>query len=154
MKKKLSVIVTSLTLLVVMLVTLCACSSYGSIKSAFKKEGYVETELSDTYEKYVTDLMGSDYKNTVTVHCMKKESSDNDGLIGAIASSVGYVIIIEFKSDSDMAKSLKGELKNEASAEEAKEVYDELQKLDTVNQNCFLVFSVLPEGYSIFKSTK
>lgn len=150
MKKKLSVIVTSLVLLVAMLATLCACSSYGSIKSAFKKEGYAETELSDTYEKYVTDLMGEDYKNTVTVHCLKKESKEGDGVIGAIASSVGYVIIIEFKSDSDMAE----HLKDEVSAEDAKDVYDELQKLDTVNGNCFLVFSVLPEGYTIFKSTK
>lgn len=150
MKKKLAVIVTSLALFVVMLATLCACSSYGSIKSAFKKEGYVETELSDTYEKDVTEIMGEDYNNTVTVHCLKKEADEDSGLIGAVAGTVGYVVILEFKSDSDMAEYLK----DEVSAEDAKEVYDELQKLDTVNGNCFLLVSVLSEGYTIFKSTK
>ncbi len=150
MKKKLTAIFTALTLVVVMLATLCGCSSYGSIKSAFQKEGYEETDLSEKYESSVTAIMGNDYKETVSVHCLKKESDEDDGILGAIAGSIGYVVIIEFKSNSDMEEYLK----DKVSADEAEEVYDKLQELDTVNGNCFLVVSTLPEGYSIFKSTK
>lgn len=150
MKKKLTIIFTALTLVVVMLATLCGCSSYNSIKSAFQKEGYEETDLAGTYESYVTAIMGNDYASAASVHCLKKGSDNGGGILDAITSSIGYVVIIEFKSNSDMEEYLK----DKVSADDAEDVYEKLQELDTVNGNCFLVVSTLPEGYSIFKSTK
>lgn len=147
MKRKLGIVVTALALIVIMATTLCACSSYGSIKSAFKKEGYKEVEISDTYKEQVKSTVGAEYVDKVTIHVLAKESDDS--LLGQLASAVSTAIIVEFKSNDDMVASLKKDLGEDT----VKEAYEALQKLDTVNGNCTII-SLSPEALKIFKSTK
>ena len=131
MKKKLGIVVTALALIVVMVATLCACSSYGSIKSAFKKEGYEEAEVSETYKEQVKKVVGEDYADKVTIHILTKNLST--------------AIIVEFKSKDDIVDAI--------GKENAENAYEELQKLDTVNGNCTII-SISPEALKIFKGTK
>ncbi len=138
MKKKLGLIVSAMALIVVMLVSLCACgSTWGKIKSAYEKEGYEETDAEATQTAIIEGIFGKDKESAFTVHVMKK----GDGLIASVA------IIVEFKSTKEMEEMLK----DKVTAEDAKNVYDELQKLDTVNGNCFFCGVA---GGDIFKGTK
>ena len=143
MKKKLGIVVTALALIVVMVATLCACSTYGSIKSAFKKEGYTEVEMTDTQKEQVKSAIGEEYAEKVTIHVLSKESDGS--LLGQLASAASTAIIIEFKSKDDIVDAI-GE-------ENAEDAYEKLQKLDTVSGNCMII-SVSPDALKIFKSTK
>ena len=131
MKKKLGMILSALALVVVMIATLCACSTYGSIKSAFKKEGYEEAEISQTYKDQVKSAVGEDYADKVEIHVLKK--------------GLNIAIIVEFKSKDDIVDAI--------GKENAENAYEELQKLDTVNGNCMII-SISPDALKIFKSTK
>ncbi len=135
MKRKIATIVTSLALVVVLLATLCACgSTWGSIKGAFEKEGYEEVDISEDLKKLYES--NEDFKaagDTATIHIMKK-------------SLLEVSIILEFKSNKDMEEALK----KHVTKEDAENIYEELQKLDTVNGNCFLIVG----DTKIFKGTK
>lgn len=135
MKKKLGTLIAAVTLVAVMLVGLCACSSaWGSIKSAYEKAGYTETEATDLQEQLVETLFGEDAEQALTVHVMKK---------GALE----YAVIVEFKSTKKMEEMLKDHVTDQ----DAKNIYEELQKLDVVNGNCFYCGI---SGADIFAGTK
>lgn len=142
MKKKLGVVVTAIALVAVMLFTLCACgSTWGKIKSAYEKESYTEIQLSDEVKALIEN--NEDFKaaqETATLHVLQKGGS----LIP------GYVFILEYKGNKEMEEALK----KHVTKEDAENVYEELQKLDTVNGNCFLLLSTATDGTSIFKGTK
>lgn len=141
MKKRLATIVSALALVAVMLVGLCACgSTYGSIKSAYEKAGYAESEsVSDAQKEIVSTFLGEDAETAVTIHVLTKKDG---GLLDALKT----VVVIEFKSTEKMEELMK----KHVTAEDAKNVYDELQKLDYVNGNCVLVSG----DKDIFKGTK
>ena len=75
MKKRLATIVSALALVAVMLVGLCACgSTYGSIKSAYEKAGYAESEsVSDAQKEIVSTFLGEDAETAVTIHVLTKK---------------------------------------------------------------------------------
>ena len=134
MKKKILTVVSALVLVVVMLASLCACgSSWNGIKKASEKEGYEETEASSVESSLVKTFLGEDAEEAVTIHVMKK--------------GLSVAVIIEFKSTKKMEEMLA----DKVDKEDAKNIYDELQKLDFVNGNCVYVGLA---GADIFKSTK
>lgn len=128
-----------------MLLVFCGCSSYRGVRAAFEKEGYEEADLSDDVKDLFED--GEEYKKIsgiVTLHVLQKKGS---GLLDAFA----VVVIAEFNSTEEMEDALK----DKVSDQDAKNVYDELQKLDVVSGNCFLLFyTPATKGLEIFKKTK
>ena len=150
MKKKLSLIFSSVALLLVMIVTLCACSTYGSVKSAYTKEGYEEIEISDTYKKQVNDMFGEDAADTLTIHVLRKKITDDMSAVDKAAAATSTVIIAEFKSTKEMEE----QMKEHVTAEDAKELSEKIQQLPNVSGNCVYVFSLSTKSYDIFQSTK
>ena len=138
MKRKIITIFTSLTLVAILLATLCACgSTWGSVKSAFKDEGYEIVDTTDEQKKQVADLVGEENANRADIHVVKKDFN--------------IAIIVEFKSNDDIVNALR---KSEnITDEDIKAAYDKLQELPTVNGNCTII-SLSPEALKIFKSTK
>ena len=73
MKKKLSLLFSSLALLLVMAFALCSCSTYGSIKRKFESEGWKEdSSLVESQQTLLKNALGEDYKNACTIHALKK----------------------------------------------------------------------------------
>ena len=138
MKKKRSLIFTSVALMLIAIVTLCACSTYGSVKKAFEKEGWSENEeLVEYQDALLTKALGEDYKSTCTVHALGKDGS-----------LVNYVVIVEFNSTDEMEEKI-----NEN--ETLKGIVKDAQNSDFISGNCVLVFyTPLGGGNDIFKSTK
>ena len=148
MKKKLGMLFTAIALVLTMAFLFCACSTYGGIKSAFKKEGYEEIEATAEQKEQIKSLVGDDYDSKVIFHVLQKQADENAGLLGQL-NKLSVAIIIEFKSNKDMEDSLKSQL----GKDNVENVYEELQKLDTVNGNCTII-SISPEALKIFKEAK
>ena len=148
MKKK-GLFFTCLLLAVTMLLVFCGCSSYGGVKSAFEKEGYKEVTASETVKKLYED--SDEYKQisrAVKLHILQKEST-GEGL--DFLNALDVAVIAEFNSTEEMEDALKSHV----TAEDAKNVYDELQKLDVVSGNCFLLYATPgTKCAEIFKGTK
>ncbi len=138
MKKKLSLMFTSAALLLMMIVTLCACSSYGSVKKTFEKEGWTENEkLVEMQDALLTEMLGEDYDSACTVHALGK-----DGTL------LNYVIILEFSSTEEMEKQIQ-------ESDTLKGMIKDLQNSDYVSGNCVLAFfTPMGGGNEVFKSTK
>ena len=88
--------IVALALLVVMTLTLVACSSYGAILKNFEKEGWVELkdEENNTANTIVAELEDGDL--SCTVHFLQKEA-------GIIDKSL---IILEFASDEALTEAI------------------------------------------------
>lgn len=138
MKKKLSLIFTSVSLLLLMIVTLCACSTYGSVKRKFESEGWTENEeLVEYQDALLKKALGEDYKSACTIHALGKDGS-----------LVNYVVIVEFNSTEEMEEKI-----NEN--ETLKGIVKDAQNSDYINGNCVLVFyTPLGGGNDVFKSSK
>ena len=135
MKKKLAMLFSSLALVLVMIATLCACSTYGSVKRAYEKEGWTEDETVVQLQKgFLSATLGEDYEKVCTIHGLKKDL-------------LNYVVILEFDSTKEMNE----EIKDNATL---KGMIQDAQKSDIVSGTCILLVSVGSEGREIFKSTK
>lgn len=138
MKKKLALIFSSLSLLLVMILTLCACSTYGSVKRKFEKEGWTEKEdLVETQETLLKSALGDDYKSACKIHALKK-----DGTL------LNFVIILEFDTTKEMNEKIDG-------SDTLKGLIKDAQNSDFVSGTCVLLFyTPLGGGNEVFKSTK
>lgn len=138
MKKKLSLIFTTVALLLLTIVTLCACSSYGSVKKKFEKEGWTEKEeLIEFQDALLKKALGEDYDSACTVHALAKDGS-----------ALNYVVILEFTSTDEMEKKI-----NESDT--LKGIVKDAQNSDYVSGNCVLLFYMpMGGGNEVFKSTK
>lgn len=156
MKKKLAAIFSSIGLALLMLVTLCACSSYGKVLKAYKNAGYEETDVAETYKNKVKEFFGEDTETVLTIHVLKKNADDNGSFIDQLEGAFGYVIIAEFNSTDEMNEKMKTRVKGmtDEEKEDAKKLADEVQKLDIVNGSCVYIFGTTTDGLSVFKSTK
>ena len=139
MKKKLTTIFTALTLVVVLLATLCGCSSYGGIKSAFEKAGYKESANIEKYQAQIMEALNAKSEEEVEqlakVHLFVKEKN-----------FANFALIIEFNSTKEM-----NEMINES--ETLRGFAKDAQKSDLVNGNCilFLYDPLFPEAAETFK---
>lgn len=146
MKKKLAVLGTALVLIVTMVVTLCGCSSYGKIESAFKDDGWeivsdvdaLQNDLKDQIES----VAGENYKDICDVHVFKK----------SVLGIPTYCSILEFKSDKDLTAKFEESYKALGMTDEQiKTAVEKIQELPNVNGNCVFVGVV---GLDVFKGTK
>lgn len=134
-----------------MLLVFCGCSSFGGIRSAFEKAGYEETEMSEEIKALYEN--SEEYKKiseAVKIHVMQKKPT-GEGSIGDLFNQLTVAVIAEFNSTEEMEQALKDHVTDQ----DAKNIYDELQKLDVVSGNCFLLFyTPTSDGLKIFKNTK
>ena len=137
MKKKFATIFSSLALVAMLIATLCACSTYGSVKSKYESNGWTENEdCVKLQETLLKNALGEDYAQTSKIHALAKNGS-----------ILNYVIILEFNSTDDMNKKID-------ESETLKGMIKDVQNSDFVNKNCILLFSMTNEGREIFKNSK
>ena len=137
MKKKFATIFSSLALVAMLIATLCACSTYGSVKSKYESNGWTENEdCVKLQETLLKNALGEDYAQTCKIQKKKKNGS-----------ILNYVIILEFNSTDDMNKKID-------ESETLKGMIKDVQNSDFVNKNCILLFSMTNEGREIFKNSK
>ena len=137
MKKKFATIFSSLALVAMLIATLCACSTYGSVKSKYESNGWTENEdCVKLQETLLKNALGEDYAQTCKIHALAKNGS-----------ILNYVIILEFNSTDDMNKKID-------ESETLKGMIKDVQNSDFVNKNCILLFSMTNEGREIFKNSE
>ena len=137
MKKKFATIFSSLALVAMLIATLCACSTYGSVKSKYESNGWTENEdCVKLQETLLKNALGEDYAQTCKIHALAKNGS-----------ILNYVIILEFNSTDDIKKKID-------ESETLKGMIKDVQNSDFVNKNCILLFSMTNEGREIFKNSK
>ena len=135
MKKVLRIVALSLVL-VLMLGTLVSCSSYGSIKKSFEKNGYT---LQNADNEKTGKIETEDGEITYTIHIFQKEG---DGFIGNLTQGLSTATVWEFSSDKDLQKALDEN-------EDMQAVLKDAQESDFVNGNCILM-TINPDAVKIF----
>jgi hypothetical protein len=131
---------------VFMACTLASCSTYGSIKKAFEKEGY--TLVSADKEK-TGEIKTDEGVITYTVHTFQKEAEKEDGdvlgnIIGGITQVASTAVVWEFASDKDLQKAIE-------ESEDIKAILKDAQESDFVNGNCILM-TLNADAVAIFKN--
>ena len=136
MKNVIKVLALSMVVVLSVLM-LVSCSSYGKIESAFKKADYTlkgeETGTIKTENGVIT----------YTIHTFQKEG---EGLLGGLTQALSTAVVWEFSSSADLAAALE-------ESETLKGIIKDLQNSDYVNGNCVLT-TVNPDALEIFKGTK
>ena len=136
MKNVIKVLALSMVVVLSVLM-LVSCSSYGKIESAFKKADYtLKGEETGTIET-------EDGVITYTIHTFQKEG---EGLLGGLTQALSTAVVWEFSSSADLAAALE-------ESETLKGIIKDLQNSDYVNGNCVLT-TVNPDALEIFKGTK
>ena len=140
--------ILALALVVVMsVVMLVSCSTYGKIEKAFEDAGYT---LQNADNEKTGTIETDDGVITYTIHTFQKEAEDSDSILGDIIGGIGEAastaVVWEFSSDKDLAKAM-------AENEDMKELLEDAQESDLVNGNCFLM-TLNPDAVEIFKGTK
>ncbi len=138
----------ALVLVLVMSITcLVSCSTYGSIKKAFEKEGYT---LQNADNEPTGEIETDDGVITYTIHTFQKESEKGEGIldniVGGITEGLSTAVVWEFSSDKDLNKALE-------ESETLKGIVKDAQNSDYVNGNCVLT-TINPKAVEIFKGTK
>ena len=146
MKKTLRIV--SLMLVLVMSVMLLAsCSTYGSIKKDFENAGYT---LQNADNEKTGEIETEDGVITYTIHTFQKESENDGGIlggiIGGITEAASTAVVWEFSSDKDLAKAM-------AENEDMMNALEDAQESELVNGNCFLM-TINPEAVEIFNQSK
>ena len=144
MKNVIKVLALSMVVVLSVLM-LVSCSTYGKIQSAYEKAGYtLQDEKSG-------EIKTEDGVVTYTVHTFQKESESTGNIIGdfigGAQQATTTVIIWEFGSDKDLAAAIENNATLSGAIKDA-------QKSDYVNGNCILFPVVSNEGLEIFKGTK
>lgn len=143
MKKKLVTVVSVLAVLAAMLMMLCACSTFGSVKSAYEKAGYTAIEATEEQKSQLAGLIGEENVEKATLHGFKKDG----GLIP------DFAIVLEYKNGDELVEALRDNPTFKITDEDLKTAYDKLQEIDSINGNCVILLGT-PAAYSVFKSSK
>ena len=136
MKKSVKVIV-AVMLMAVTALTFVGCSTYGSVKRAYEKEGYKQSEKIEEYnsafKSILADLLNEDkeeqYGVKTNVHLLVKEES---GSALAVLTS-DMVVILEFDCSEEKMK----EYMND---EDMQYAYKKLIETGYVKGTCVYVF--------------
>ena len=140
-------IVALMLVLIVSIACLVSCSTYGSIKKAFEKEGYT---LQNADNEPTGEVKTDDGVIKYTIHTFQKESEKSDSIVGSIiggiAQGASTAVVWEFSSDKDLEKAI-------AESETLKGIIKDSQDSEYVNGNCVLT-TINPEAVEIFKGTK
>ena len=127
--------------LVLCTLALVSCSTFGSIKSNFEKNGY---ELKGESEK--ASFTYEDYEINYTVHTFQVKTEDSDSalgdIIGGVTQLASTAVVWEFGSNEDLAKAL-------ANNEDVKAALKDADESRMVNGNCVLM-TLNPDAVKIF----
>ena len=121
--------------LVLCTLVLVSCSSFGSIKSNFEKNGYA---LSEDAKTGSVAIDGKEL--SYTIHTFKKEN--DGGLLGGITSALSTAIVWEFASSADLNEAIEN-------SEDIKAVLKDAEKSRYVNGNCILM-TINPDAVKLF----
>lgn len=133
--KKLAKILT-LALVVVLSLTMVACSSYKKVEKALVNIGYAVIESDDTANNVKEE---SDV--AITMHVL----SNKDSLKATEIYKLNVVMILEFKATDDMIEyykdsdTMQGFIKDVKDDGTAKEFYDSLVEKGLANGNCLVI---------------
>ena len=134
--KKIIMALSSIAIILVLSLSLIACSSYGKIEKALEKIGYAKIESSQEAE----DM---EKESDVAVKMYVFSNKDSLGLTEI--GKLNTVIVMEFSStdkmkdyykDSDTLQGLVKDVKEDGSA---KEFYDSLVEKGYANGNCLVI---------------
>ncbi len=118
-------------MLAVMVLSLVACSSFGSIKKNFEKAGYtyIESAEDEDGEAAIANKITAELENgeiSCTAHLFKTTTEI------LFADVPVYALVLEFDSDKEMEEAL-------SESETLKGILADAQESDFVNGNCMLV---------------
>ena len=120
----------SLVLVAILALGMTGCSSYGSLKKAFEKEGYKESATAEALAKDIKDA--AETKEFVTnVH--------------VLSNGMKIVLITEFKSTENMKKfydenkAVRTAISDITSNEDAKNFYNSLEEKGYAKGNCLVI---------------
>ena len=139
MKNVIKVLALSMVVVLSVLM-LVSCSTYGKIESAFEKGGYT---LQNADKEATGTIKTENGEITYTIHTFQKEG---EGLLGGLTQAASTAIVWEFSSDADLMAALE-------ESETLKGLIKDAQNSDYVNGNCVLT-TINPEAVEIFKGTK
>ena len=133
-------ILALMLVLVMSVVLLVSCSTYGTIKKDFEEAGYT---LQNEDNEKTGEIETDDGVITYTIHTFQKEGS---GILGGITQGLSTAVVWEFSSDKDLAKAF-------AENEDMQAIVKDLQDSDYVNGNCVLM-TINPDAVEIFSQSK
>jgi major membrane immunogen (membrane-anchored lipoprotein) len=133
-------ILALMLVLVMSVMLLVSCSTYGTIKKDFEEAGYT---LQNEDNEKTGEIETEDGVITYTIHSFQKEGS---GILGSITQGLSTAVIWEFSSDKDLAKAM-------AENEDMMEALEKAQESELVNGNCFLI-TINPDAIEIFNQSK
>lgn len=139
MKNVIKVLALSMVVVLSVLM-LVSCSTYGKIESAFEKGGYT---LQNADKEATGTIKTENGEITYTIHTFQKEG---EGLLGGLTQGLSTAIVWEFSSDADLMAAIE-------ESETLKGLIKDAQNSDYVNGNCVLT-TINPEAVEIFKGTK
>ena len=139
MKNVIKVLALSMVVVLSVLM-LVSCSTYGKIESAFEKGGYT---LQNADKEATGTIKTENGEITYTIHTFQKEG---EGLLGGLTQAASTAIVWEFSSSSDLMAAIE-------ESETLKGLIKDAQNSDYVNGNCVLT-TINPEAVEIFKGTK
>lgn len=133
-------ILALMLVLVMSVMLLVSCSTYGTIKKDFEEAGYT---LQNEDNEKTGEIETEDGVITYTIHSFQKEGS---GILGSITQGLSTAVIWEFSSDKDLAKAM-------AENEDMMDALEKAQESELVNGNCFLL-TINPDAIEIFNQSK
>jgi hypothetical protein len=139
MKNVIKVLALSMVVVLSVLM-LVSCSTYGKIEKAFVDGGYT---LQNADKEATGTIKTENGEITYTIHTFQKEG---EGLLGGITQGLSTAIVWEFSSDADLMAAIE-------ESETLKGLIKDAQNSDYVNGNCVLT-TINPEAVEIFKGTK
>ena len=134
--KKIIMALSSIAIILVLSLSLIACSSYGKIEKALEKIGYAKIESSQEAE----DM---EKESDVAVKMYVFSNKDSLGLTEI--GKLNTVIVMEFNSTEEMknyyedSNTLKGIVEDVKEDGSAKEFYDSLVEKGYANGNCLVI---------------
>ena len=134
--KKIIMTLSSIAIILVLSLSLIACSSYGKIEKALEKIGYAKIESSQEAE----DM---EKESDVAVKMYVFSNKDSLGLTEI--GKLNTVIVMEFNSTEEMknyyedSNTLKGIVEDVKEDGSAKEFYDSLVEKGYANGNCLVI---------------
>ena len=139
MKNVIKVLALSMVVVLSVLM-LVSCSTYGKIQGAFEDAGYT---LQNADKEATGEIETENGVITYTIHTFQKEG---EGLLGGLTQGLSTAIVWEFSSSSDLMAAIE-------ESETLKGLIKDAQNSDYVNGNCVLT-TINPEAVEIFKGTK
>lgn len=141
--------VLAFVLLSVMMLSLVACSSFGTVKKNFLDAGYtyIENADSESGDAAAAKTITAELENgdiSCTVHLFKTTTKI------LVADVPVYALVLEFGSDKDMQEYL-------SQSETAKGFMKDAQQSDYINGNCLLLplsLTKYQEMIDVFKGNK